>query len=353
MERPCSHAATPSGPYSYVLDVWGSLSPAPGPHQLRHWAATPDAAPRPHCDQSMEAPRTFVPFNDYGKALNRSASPQRYPRPTKPLAARPRRLSFGAAERAPTTTGAPPPESPTMSTEPTTRAQPDHVHGAAALGLSAGPRRRRLAAGEPTPPTRQLSASPTRPARRVAVRDIGASCHDGRHPATAMFDGQKFWATTGLFPQSALARLPSPTRLSSLSLDVGPSVRQVTVSVGHDDFEDVATVTFEGGGNKRVSLENVLARDVRIRIDLCSGRSPSSSPSRSSACPPNIVNLVALDGNVPQARPSQDRPDLRVVRPPRSRSRRLREDAPAGAVHGGLEGVGQRVPPFQRSHLQI
>ena len=123
----------------------------------------------------------------------------------------------------------------------------------------------------PTPPTRQLSTSPTRLARRVAVRDIGASCHDGRHPATAMFDGQKFWATTGLFPQSALARLPSPTRLSSLSLDVGPSVRQVTVSVGHEDaFEDVATVTFEGGGNKRVSLENVLARDVRIRIDLCS-----------------------------------------------------------------------------------
>ena len=123
-----------------------------------------------------------------------------------------------------------------------------------------------------TPPTRQLSASPTRLARRVAVRDIGASCHDGRHPATAMFDGQKFWATTGLFPQSALARLPSPTRLSSLSLDVGPSVRQVTVSVGHEDeFEDVATVTFEGGGNKRVSLENVLARDVRIRIDRASG----------------------------------------------------------------------------------
>jgi hypothetical protein len=152
----------------------------------------------------MEAPRTFVPFNDYGKALNRSASPQRYPRPTKP--------------------------------------------------------------------TRSLSASPpSNPARRVAVRDIGASCHDGRHPATAMFDGQKFWATTGLFPQSALARLPSPTRLSSLSLDVGPSVRQVTVSVGHlDEFEDVATVTFEGGGNKRVLLENVLARDVRIRIDLCS-----------------------------------------------------------------------------------
>ena len=115
-------------------------------------------------------------------------------------------------------------------------------------------------------------ASPKPPApRRVAVRDIGASCHDGRHPATAMFDGQKFWATTGLFPQSALARLPSPTRLSSLSLDVGPSVRQVTVSVGHEDeFEDVATVTFEGGGNKRVPLENVLARDVRIRIDLCS-----------------------------------------------------------------------------------
>ena len=116
-----------------------------------------------------------------------------------------------------------------------------------------------------------LDASGPRKGQRVAVRDIGASCHDGRHPATAMFDGQKFWATTGLFPQSALARLPSPTRLSSLSLDVGPSVRQVTVSVGHEDeFEDVATVTFEGGGNKRVSLENVLARDVRIRIDLCS-----------------------------------------------------------------------------------
>ena len=125
----------------------------------------------------------------------------------------------------------------------------------------------------PTPPTRQLSASPTRLARRVAVRDIGASCHDGRHPATAMFDGQKFWATTGLFPQSALARLPSPTRLSSLSLDVGPSVRQVTVGVGHeDDFEDVATVTFsEGTAHKRVLLENVLARDVRIRIDRASG----------------------------------------------------------------------------------
>ena len=216
----------------------------------------------------MEAPRTFVPFNDYGKALNRSASPQRYPRPTKPLAARPRRLSFGAAERAPTTNSAPPPESPTMSTERTPESP--------TMSTERLPWDSRRAAREPlpespTPPTRQLSASPTRLARRVAVRDIGASCHDGRHPATAMFDGQKFWATTGLFPQSALARLPSPTRLSSLSLDVGPSVRQVTVSVGHEDaFEDVATVTFEGGGNKRVSLENVLARDVRIRIDSCS-----------------------------------------------------------------------------------
>ena len=59
VERPCSHAATPSGPYSYVLDVWGSLSPAPGPRQLRHWAATPDApdrtatkAWRPHAPSS-------------------------------------------------------------------------------------------------------------------------------------------------------------------------------------------------------------------------------------------------------------------------------------------------------------
>ena len=216
----------------------------------------------------MEAPRTFVPFNDYGKALNRSASPQRYPRPTKPINAQPRRLSFGAAERAPTATSAPPPESPTMSTEPrsptmsTERLPWDSRQAPAAADSPPA---------SPTPPTRQLSARPTPSARRVAVRDIGASCHDGRHPATAMFDGQKFWATTGLFPQSALARLPSPTRLSSLSLDVGPSVRQVTVSVGHEDeFEDVATVTFEGGGNKRVSLENVLARDVRIRIDLCS-----------------------------------------------------------------------------------
>ena len=201
----------------------------------------------------MEAPRTFVPFNDYGKALNRSASPQRYPRPTKPLAARPRRLSFGAAERAPTTTTcAPPPESPTMSTEQ--RLPWDS---------------RRAPAAADSPP----ASPPSSPARRVAVRDIGASCHDGRHPATAMFDGQKFWATTGLFPQSALARLPSPTRLSSLSLDVGPSVRQVTVGVGHeDDFEDVATVTFsEGTAHKRVLLENVLARDVRIRIDRASG----------------------------------------------------------------------------------
>ena len=201
----------------------------------------------------MEAPRTFVPFNDYGKALNRSASPQRYPRPTKPLAARPRRLSFGAAERAPTTTTcAPPPESPTMSTE---------------QRLPWDSRRAPAAADSPA------ASAPSSPARRVAVRDIGASCHDGRHPATAMFDGQKFWATTGLFPQSALARLPSPTRLSSLSLDVGPSVRQVTVGVGHeDDFEDVATVTFsEGTAHKRVLLENVLARDVRIRIDRASG----------------------------------------------------------------------------------
>ena len=228
----------------------------------------------------MEAPRTFVPFNDYGKALNRSASPQRYPRPTKPINAQPRRLSFGAAERAPTATSAPPPESPTMSTEPrsptmsTERLPWDSRRAAAAADSPPA---------SPTPPTRQLSASPSAsptPAprvangkgQRVAVRDIGASCHDGRHPATAMFDGQKFWATTGLFPQSALARLPSPTRLSSLSLDVGPSVRQVTVGVGHeDDFEDVATVTFEGGGNKRVLLENVLARDVRIRIDRASG----------------------------------------------------------------------------------
>ena len=216
----------------------------------------------------MEAPRTFVPFNDYGKALNRSASPQRYPRPTKPINAQPRRLSFGAAERAPTATSAPPPESPTMSTEPRS---PTMSTGRLPWDSRRTPAAADSPPASPTPPTRQLSASPTRLARRVAVRDIGASCHDGRHPATAMFDGQKFWATTGLFPQSALARLPSPTRLSSLSLDVGPSVRQVTVGVGHEDeFEDVATVTFEGGGNKRVSLENVLARDVRIRIDLCS-----------------------------------------------------------------------------------
>ncbi len=216
----------------------------------------------------MEAPRTFVPFNDYGKALNRSASPQRYPRPTKPINAQPRRLSFGAAERAPTATSAPPPESPTMSTEPRS---PTMSTGRLPWDSRRTPAAADSPPASPTPPTRQLSASPTRLARRVAVRDIGASCHDGRHPATAMFDGQKFWATTGLFPQSALARLPSPTRLSSLSLDVGPSVRQVTVSVGHeDDFEDVATVTFEGGGNKRVSLENVLARDVRIRIDRAS-----------------------------------------------------------------------------------
>ena len=207
----------------------------------------------------MEAPRTFVPFNDYGKALNRSASPQRYPRPTKPINAQPRRLSFGAAERAPTATSAPPPESPTMSTEPRSPT----------MSTERLPWDSRQAPAAADSPPASLPASP---ARRVAVRDIGASCHDGRHPATAMFDGQKFWATTGLFPQSALARLPSPTRLSSLSLDVGPSVRQVTVGVGHeDDFEDVATVTFEGGGNKRVSLENVLARDVRIRIDRASG----------------------------------------------------------------------------------
>ena len=209
----------------------------------------------------MEAPRTFVPFNDYGKALNRSASPQRYPRPTKPLAARPRRLSFGAAERAPTTNSAPPPESPTMSKEPTRNSAPP-LESLPTERLPWDSRRAPGAADSPL----------ASPARRVAVRDIGASCHDGRHPATAMFDGQKFWATTGLFPQSALARLPSPTRLSSLSLDVGPSVRQVTVGVGHEDeFEDVATVTFEGGGNKRVLLENVLARDVRIRIDRASG----------------------------------------------------------------------------------
>ena len=209
----------------------------------------------------MEGPRTFVPFNDYGKALNRSASPQRYPRPTKPLAARPRRLAFGAAERAPTTNSAPPPESPTMSKEPTRNSAPP-LESLPTERLPWDSRRAPGAADSPL----------ASPARRVAVRDIGASCHDGRHPATAMFDGQKFWATTGLFPQSALARLPSPTRLSSLSLDVGPSVRQVTVGVGHEDeFEDVATVTFEGGGNKRVSLENVLARDVRIRIDRASG----------------------------------------------------------------------------------
>ena len=208
----------------------------------------------------MEAPRTFVPFNDYGKALNRSASPQRYPRPTKPINAQPRRLSFGAAERAPTATSAPPPESPTMSTEPRSPTMSTER-----LPWDS----RRAPAAADSPP----ASPPSSPARRVAVRDIGASCHDGRHPATAMFDGQKFWATTGLFPQSALARLPSPTRLSSLSLDVGPSVRQVTVGVGHeDDFEDVATVTFsEGTAHKRVLLENVLARDVRIRIDRASG----------------------------------------------------------------------------------
>ena len=219
----------------------------------------------------MEAPRTFVPFNDYGKALNRSASPQRYPRPTKPLDARPRRLAFGAAERAPTTNSAPPPESPTMSKEPTRNSAPP-LESLPTERLPWDSRRAPAAAdsppASPTPAPRVASGK----GQRVAVRDIGASCHDGRHPATAMFDGQKFWATTGLFPQSALARLPSPTRLSSLSLDVGPSVRQVTVGVGHEDeFEDVATVTFEGGGNKRVLLENVLARDVRIRIDRASG----------------------------------------------------------------------------------
>ena len=113
----------------------------------------------------------------------------------------------------------------------------------------------------------------------LAVHGVDAGAHVNRRAGNVHGGGavdpefyRKFWATTGLFPQAALARLPSPTRLSSLSLDVGPSVRQVTVGVGHEDeFEDVATVTFEGGGNKRVSLENVLARDVRIRIDRASG----------------------------------------------------------------------------------
>ena len=152
----------------------------------------------------MEAPRTFVPFNDYGKALNRSASPQRYPRPTKPINAQPRRLSFGAAERAPTATSAPPPESPTMSTEPrsptmsTERLPWDSRQAPAAADSPPA---------SPTPAPRVASGK----GQRVAVRDIGASCHDGRHPATAMFDGQKFWATTGLFPQSCLLYTsPSP-----------------------------------------------------------------------------------------------------------------------------------------------
>jgi hypothetical protein len=203
----------------------------------------------------MESPQTFVPFNDFGKALNRSASPQRYPRPAKPTVSQPRRLAFGAAERAPTKT-MDQPESPTVSTAPGRRPW-DARSPARADELASEPR-----------------------GARIEVRASGASCHDGRHPAAAMFNGEAFWATTGLFPQSALARLPSPTRVSALDLTCGPSVLQVTVSVGlrpsdvrtfgqrsTETFEDVATVTFDRGGAKRVALPNVLCRDVRIRID--------------------------------------------------------------------------------------
>ena len=173
----------PAAPNHTFWTCGAAFSPAPGPRQLRHWAATPDAGSRarPHCEQSMEAPRTFVPFNDYGKALNRSASPQRYPRPTKPINAQPRRLSFGAAERAPTTSqraAAGEPDDVHGATEP------DDVHGAAALGFMGRRPRRRVAAGEPDAGATRRQR-PSR-ARRVAVRDIGASCHDGRHPATAM-----------------------------------------------------------------------------------------------------------------------------------------------------------------------
>ena len=61
VERPCLHAAPPSGPYSYVLDVWGSLCFAPGPHQLRHRAATPDAAGTPVLAPDPTATKAWRP----------------------------------------------------------------------------------------------------------------------------------------------------------------------------------------------------------------------------------------------------------------------------------------------------
>ena len=49
VERLDSRAATPLLSYSYVLDVWGSLSPSAAASSrapVRHWAATPDAPDR-------------------------------------------------------------------------------------------------------------------------------------------------------------------------------------------------------------------------------------------------------------------------------------------------------------------
>ena len=117
--------------------------------------------------------------------------------------------------------------------------------------------------------------------------------------------------------------------------------------------EDVATGLLEGGGNKRVSLENVLASDVRIRIDGVQVVRHRRSQGR-PACPPPVVMFSRRHADAAGApRPA---PDLRVVRPvvaATSSSTSCASDAPAGAVHGGLEGVGHEVPPLERRHLQI
>ena len=116
--------------------------------------------------------------------------------------AQPRRLSFGAAERAPTTTTcAPPPESP-------------DVHGATGADGCPGPATR----------ARRRGASPPRPriARRAPSTWTGASpcatsarrAGDGRHPGDGHVRRPEVLGDDGLFPP-VRARAPAVRRRAS------------------------------------------------------------------------------------------------------------------------------------------
>ena len=127
------------------------------------------------------------------------------------------------------------------------------------------------------------------------------------------------------------------------------------MSGGHeDDFEDVATVTFEGGGNKRVSRAR--RRDVRIRIDRRPGPTPSVATTALVATPVAVATWLPSYGIAStRAPPYTDRAHhLQHAGPNRDQAVvDDDDDEPAGAVHGARGPPPHVLSVSERRHPRI